>query len=104
MLSTNKMITSRTNAPSEGRAPRTARQAQQKSYKRATTASETRPALAICDWGLQPAVKTAVACHRAGVDHLLGLRLRLVPLAAVLFPITLATAFLLAEGWLSPGS
>ena len=25
-------------------------------------------------------------------------------LAAVLFPITLATAFLLAEGWLSPGS
>jgi DNA polymerase III alpha subunit len=43
------------------------------------TASETRPALAICDWGLQSAVKTAVACHRAGVDHLLGLRLRVVP-------------------------
>src|ERR1700687_5354630 len=49
---------------------------------RERTASETRPALAICDWGLQSAVKTAVACHRAGVDHLLGLRLRVVPEAA----------------------
>ena len=46
------------------------------------TASESRPALAICDWGLQSAVKTAVACHRAGVDHLVGLRLRVVPEAA----------------------
>lgn len=32
--------------------------------------------------GLQSAVKTAVACHRAGVDHLLGLRLRVVPEAS----------------------
>src|SRR6202165_717865 len=46
------------------------------------TAGDSRPALAICDWGLQSAVKTAVACHRAGVDHLLGLRLRVVPEAA----------------------
>src|SRR4026209_1659903 len=46
------------------------------------TASDARPALAICDWGLQSAVKTAVACHRAGVDHLLGLRLRGVAASA----------------------
>src|SRR6202171_3975079 len=46
------------------------------------TATESRPALAICDWGLQSAVKTAVACHRAGGDHLVGLRLRVVPEAA----------------------
>src|ERR1700730_1370222 len=46
------------------------------------TAGDSRPALAICDWGLQSAVKTAVACHRAGVDHLVGLRVRVVPEAA----------------------
>src|SRR5207302_1865767 len=46
------------------------------------TISEARPALAICDWGLQSAVKTAVACDRAGVDHLPGLRLRVVHEAA----------------------
>src|ERR1700738_4869518 len=42
------------------------------------TAGDSRPAPAICDWGLQ----SAVTCHRAGVDHLLGLRLRVVPEAA----------------------
>src|SRR5947207_3787795 len=38
-----------------------------------------RPALAIADYGLHSAVKTAVACQRAGVDHIVGLRVRLVP-------------------------
>jgi DNA polymerase-3 subunit alpha len=36
-------------------------------------------ALAIADYGLHSAVKTAVACDRAGVDHILGLRVRVVP-------------------------
>jgi DNA polymerase III alpha subunit len=40
---------------------------------------QPRPALAIADYGLHSAVKTAVACDRAGVDHLVGLRLRVVP-------------------------
>src|SRR5690349_13404521 len=38
-----------------------------------------RPALAIADYGLQLAVKTAVACQRAGIQHLVGLRVRVVP-------------------------
>src|ERR671931_2149956 len=46
------------------------------------SASAQRPALAVCDWGLQSAVKMAVACARAGVDHLPGLRLRVVPEAS----------------------
>jgi DNA polymerase III subunit alpha len=44
--------------------------------------SQQRPAVALCDWGLHSAVKMAVACARAGVDHLPGLRLRVVPEAA----------------------
>src|ERR687883_280043 len=46
------------------------------------SASAARPALALCDWGLQSAVKMALACARAGVDHLPGLRLRVVPEAS----------------------
>jgi DNA polymerase III alpha subunit len=46
------------------------------------SASQPRPAIALCDWGLHSAVKMAVACARAGVDHLPGLRLRVVPEAA----------------------
>src|SRR5918911_2142643 len=46
------------------------------------SASAPRPALAVCDWGLHSAVKMAVACARAGVDHLPGLRLRVVPEAS----------------------
>jgi DNA polymerase III subunit alpha len=46
------------------------------------SASQPRPAIALCDWGLHSAVKTAVACARAGVEHLPGLRLRVVPEAA----------------------
>jgi len=42
------------------------------------TAEQPRPALAIADYGLHSAVKTAVACARAGVEHLVGLRLRVV--------------------------
>ena len=38
-----------------------------------------RPALAIADYGLHSAVKTAVACDREGIDHLVGLRVRVVP-------------------------
>ena len=40
---------------------------------------QPRPALAIADYGLHSAVKTAVACERAGIDHIVGLRLRVVP-------------------------
>ena len=43
------------------------------------TDGEPRPALAIADYGLHSAVKVAVACQRAGVEHVLGLRLRVVP-------------------------
>lgn len=41
--------------------------------------SQPRPALAIADYGLHSAVKTAVACERAGIEHIVGLRLRVVP-------------------------
>jgi DNA polymerase-3 subunit alpha len=41
--------------------------------------AEPRPALAIADYGLHSAVKAAVACDRAGIDHIVGLRLRVVP-------------------------
>src|SRR5215218_5234550 len=40
---------------------------------------QPRPALAIADYGLHSAVKTSVACERAGIDHIVGLRLRVVP-------------------------
>ena len=40
---------------------------------------QPRPALAIADYGLHSAVRTAVACERAGVDHIVGLRVRVVP-------------------------
>jgi DNA polymerase III alpha subunit len=46
------------------------------------SASNARPALALCDWGLHSAVKMAVACARAGIAHLPGLRLRVVPEAS----------------------
>src|SRR5262250_1197444 len=38
-----------------------------------------RPALAIADYGLHSAVRTAIACERAGIDHIVGLRVRVVP-------------------------
>ena len=41
--------------------------------------SQPRPVLAIADYGLHSAVKTAVACERAGVDHIVALRVRVVP-------------------------
>jgi DNA polymerase-3 subunit alpha len=47
-----------------------------------TPADEPKPAIALCDDGLQSTVKMAVACARAAVDHLCGLRLRVVPEAA----------------------
>jgi len=37
-----------------------------------------RPALAIVDYGT-PRSRPAVACDRAGVDHIVGLRVRVVP-------------------------
>ncbi len=37
-----------------------------------------RPAIAIADYGLHSAVKTATACDREGVDHLVALRVRVV--------------------------
>jgi hypothetical protein len=40
---------------------------------------QPRPAIALADHGSQSAVKMAVACARAGVEHLCGLRLRVVP-------------------------
>jgi len=39
---------------------------------------QPRPALAIADYGLHPAVKIAVACERAGIDQSLGLHLSIV--------------------------
>src|SRR5689334_11896868 len=39
---------------------------------------QPRPALAIADYGLHSVVKTAVACDRNGIDHLVGLRVRVV--------------------------
>jgi DNA polymerase-3 subunit alpha len=41
--------------------------------------AQPRPAIAIADYGLHSAVKTAVACDRAGIDHIVGLRVRVVP-------------------------
>jgi DNA polymerase III alpha subunit len=35
--------------------------------------------LAIADYGLHSAVTTAVACERDGVDHIVALRVRVVP-------------------------
>ena len=40
--------------------------------------SQPRPAIAIADYGLHSAVKTAMACDREGVDHLVALRVRVV--------------------------
>src|SRR3954454_5898209 len=40
---------------------------------------QPRPAIAIADYGLHSAVKTAVACERAGIDHVVGLRVPVVP-------------------------
>jgi DNA polymerase III alpha subunit len=40
------------------------------------------PAIALADYGLQSVVKMAVAAADADVDHLCGLRLRLVPEAS----------------------
>ena len=47
-----------------------------------TPVDQPRPAIALADYGLQSAVKMAVACARAGVEHLCGLRVRLVPEAS----------------------
>ena len=41
-----------------------------------------RPAIALADYGLDSAVKMAVACALVGVDHLCGMRLRMVPEAS----------------------
>ncbi|MBV9323914.1 MAG: DNA polymerase III subunit alpha [Chloroflexi bacterium] len=43
------------------------------------TDEQPRPAIAIADYGLHSVVKTAVACDRNGVDHIVGLRVRVVP-------------------------
>ncbi len=47
-----------------------------------TPMDEPKPAIALCDEGLQSTVKMASACARVGVEHLCGLRLRVVPEAA----------------------
>ena len=49
---------------------------------RTTPVDQPRPAIALADYGLQSAVKMAVACAQAGVEHLCGLRVRLVPEAS----------------------
>jgi DNA polymerase III alpha subunit len=43
------------------------------------TDGQPRPALAIADYGPHSAVKTAIACQRAGLEHIVGLRVRVVP-------------------------
>ncbi len=40
--------------------------------------NQPRPAIAIADYGLHSAVKTAMACDREGVDYLVALRVRVV--------------------------
>jgi DNA polymerase-3 subunit alpha len=45
----------------------------------AASHGQPRPAIAIADFGLHSAVKTAVACDRAGINHIVGLRVRVVP-------------------------
>jgi DNA polymerase III alpha subunit len=45
----------------------------------ARTSDAERIYLAIADYGLHSAVKTAVACARAGIEHIAGLRVRVVP-------------------------
>jgi DNA polymerase-3 subunit alpha len=47
-----------------------------------TPDGEPKPAIALADYGLQSAVKMAVACAHEGVEHLCGLRLRVVPEAS----------------------
>jgi len=45
----------------------------------ARTSDAERIYLAIADYGLHSAVKTAVACAQAGIEHNPGLRVRVVP-------------------------
>ena len=45
----------------------------------ARTSDAERIYLAIADYGLHSAVKTAVACARAGIEHIAGLRVRVAP-------------------------
>src|ERR1700730_15288071 len=40
--------------------------------------NQPSPAIAIAHYGLHSAVKTAIACDREGVDHLVALRVRVV--------------------------
>src|SRR6476469_1974286 len=47
-----------------------------------TPVDQPRPAIALADYGLDSAVKMAVACAQTGVEHLCGLRLRVVPEAS----------------------
>jgi DNA polymerase-3 subunit alpha len=49
-------------------------------YVRALTRQDQtqRAAIALADYGLHSAIKMAVACARAGIEHIPGLRLRLV--------------------------
>lgn len=47
-----------------------------------TPVNEPKPAIALADYGLQSAVTMAMACAQAGVEHLCGLRLRVVPEAS----------------------
>jgi DNA polymerase-3 subunit alpha len=69
------------------------------------TDDQVRPALAIADYGLHSVVKTAVACDRAGIDHIVGLRVRVVPQRAYsMWGERVGELILLAideSGWLS---
>ncbi|HEY2595494.1 MAG TPA: hypothetical protein VGK33_16505, partial [Chloroflexota bacterium] len=47
-----------------------------------TPIDQAKPAIALADYGLQSAVKMAVACAQAGIEHLCALRMRLVPEAS----------------------
>jgi len=68
---------------------------------------QPRPAIAIADYGLHSAVKTAVACDRAGIDHIVGLRVRVVPQRAYRTwnerPGELILLAVDESGWLSLG-
>jgi len=66
---------------------------------------QPRAAVAIADYGLHSTVRTAVACERAGVDHIVALRVRVVPERAYRAWGERATELILLaideSGWLS---
>jgi DNA polymerase III alpha subunit len=73
-------------------------------YPQGPDEAQVCPALTMADYGLHSVVKTAVACDRAGVDHIVGLRVRVVPQRTYRMWEHVGELILLAideSGWLS---